>query len=260
MVFDDFLTGGLWAFLIVFARIGAILMIMPGTGDNFTPVQARLLFALAFSYILTPVLLDGLPAMPASSAAIVLVLAKEVFIGIFFGTIARILMSILDTAGMVISMQSSLANAQIFNPQMASQGSLIGAMLSLLGLVLLFALNLHHVLLTAAVNSYDVVPAATWSFPAGDFAAGLTDVFARSFMVAIQLAMPFFIIILMLYIAMGVLARLMPQLQIFIFAIPVQVMLALFVLVGSLHLIMTGWGQFFMETMIQYTGGGRGNV
>lgn len=258
MTFDNFLVGGVWAFLIVFARIGAFLMIMPGTGDNFTPVQARLLFALAFSYILTPVLLSGLPPMPASSVAIMLILAKEVFVGIFFGTIARMLMAILDTAGMIISMQSSLANAQIFNPQFASQGSLIGAMMSLLGLVMLFALNLHHVLLTAAVNSYDVVPANQWSFPAGDFAQGLAQVFANCFLIAVQLCMPFFLIILMLYIAMGVLARLMPQLQIFVFAIPVQVLLSLTVLVICLQIIMTQWGQFFMDTMLRYTGGGNG--
>ncbi len=258
MILENFIQGGIWAFLMVFARIGAILMIMPGTGDNFVPTQARLLFALAFSFILVPLLEPLLPAIPANSAAIVLILAKEVIVGIFFGTVARILMSILDTAGMVISMQSSLANAQIFNPQMASQGSLIGAMLSLLGLVMLFALNLHHVLLTAAINSYDVVPAKEWAFPAGDFAEGLARVFADSFMIAIQLSMPFFIIILMLYIAMGVLARLMPQLQIFVFAIPVQILLSLFVLLTSLHLIMNGWGQFFMDTMIKYTGGGSG--
>ncbi len=245
MVFENILMGGLWAYLMTFARVGAALMIMPGLGDSFTPIQFRLLFALAFTFIVSPLVAPLLPAIPPSSAALVLLMSKEVIIGLFFGTVARIMIATLDTAGMIISTQSSLSNAMIFNPQFASQGSLMGAMLSMLGLVLLFALNLHHMLLAGIVQSYTAFPAKEWVFPAEDFYKALLMFLSQSFAIAVQLTLPFFLIILMLYVGMGILARLMPQLQIFIFAIPIQVLLSLFVLLSTLHLIMTGWGQFF---------------
>lgn len=258
MVFENFIIGGVWAYLMIFARVGATLMIMPGTGDSFTPIQVRLMFAFAFCFLLTPVLADSLPPMPGNAAALGMVLVKEVLVGVFFGTVARILMAMLDTMGMVVSLQSSLANAQLFNPILATQGSLIGALFSMLGLVLLFALNLHQVLLTAIINSYDVIPAKEWVFPAEDFANALAAVFAKSFTIAIQLILPFFIIILMLYIAMGVLARLMPQLQIFVFAIPIQVLLSLFILMSTLQVIMISWGTYFGDMIMDLTGGSYG--
>lgn len=247
MIFEDFIIGGLWAFMMTFARVGAAIMIMPGLGDSFTPIQFRLLFALGFTYVVAPLVAPLLPAMPLSSAALVLLLGKEVLIGLFFGTVGRMMIAALDTAGMIISTQSSLANAMIFNPQFASQGSLVGALLSMLGMVLLFALNLHHMLLAGIVQSYSAFPAMDWVFPAEDFFKALTMFLSQSFAIAVQLTLPFFLIILMLYVGMGILARLMPQLQIFVFAIPIQVLLSLFVLLTTLHLLMGGWAQFFSD-------------
>lgn len=256
MAFQDFIIGGVWGFFMCFARIGAAIMIMPGLGDSFTPVQLRLLFALAFTLIVTPLVASMLPPIPPSAAAIVLLLAKEVGIGLFFGTIGRILIATLDTAGMVVSTQSSLANAQIFNPQFSTQGSLVGAMFSLLGLVLLFALDLHLVLLDGIIKSYDVFPAKDWYFPAQDFADVTAAFVSKSFRVAVELTLPYIIVVFMLYVAMGVLARLMPQLQIFIFAIPIQVTLSLLIVIGTLHIFMSAWAQFFTDGIASVVGGG----
>lgn len=258
MVFEDFIVGGLWVFFLTFARVGAALMIMPSIGDAFTPLQFRLLFALAFTLIVTPLTAEYLPAMPPSAPAVILVIAKEIMIGLFFGTVARMLIAVLDTAGMIISTQSSLANAQIFNPQFASQGSLIGALLSMLGLILMFSLNLHHLLLAGILRSYEAFPAKEWNFPAEDFAQATAMFLSQSFTVAVQLTLPFLIVVLLLYVAMGVLARLMPQLQVFIFAIPIQIILTLFILFGTLHVIMSTWANYFAEGIRAMLGGAYG--
>jgi len=212
------------------------------------------MFALAFSLLVTPLVLEYLPAQPESSMAMMLILVKEVMIGIFFGTIARIMIAILDIAGMIVSIQSAMANAQIFNPQFATQGSLMGAFMSMTGMVLFFAFGLHEYMLTGIVKSYAMLPAADWYFPAEDFARAMAGYFAQAFIIAVQLVMPIFIIILMLYASMGILGRLMPQLQIFIFLIPIQVTLALFIMISSLHLIMSAWGQHFMDVITSMFG------
>ncbi len=255
MFLDDILVGGVWVFLMTFARVGATIMIMPGTGDNFMPVQIRLMFALSFSLIVTPLVLEYLPAQPESSVAMIMILGKEILIGLFFGLIARIMMIILDVAGMMISFQSAMANAQVFNPQLATQGSIMGAFLSMTGMVLFFALGLHQIMLAGIIKSYEMLPAADWYFPAEDFARAMAGYFASAFIIAIQLTMPLMVIVLMLYAAMGILGRLMPQLQIFIFLIPIQVSIALFIMITSLHVIMTVWGQYFMDVISAMFGG-----
>lgn len=225
-----------YSFMLVFVRVGTAMMIMPGIGDGFVPERVRLLFALGFSAILTPLLAPVLPEFAPGGPAFIMLLAGEFVMGAFIGTIARIFMAALDTAGMLMSMHIGLSNAQIFNPAFASQGSVMGAFLSITGALLLFATNLHHLILGALLDSYQ-------TFPPGDlgtsFAGDLADTIARAvtqaFAIGFHFAMPFMIVTTMVYVAMGVLSRLMPQLQVFILSMPIQIMVGFmaFVLVVS---------------------------
>ena len=198
------------------------MLIIPGIGDNYVPTRIRLLFALCFSAIIAPVVDPFLPDLPGASAAFLFLVMGEFVIGIFIGTVARILMTALDTAGMVVATNMGLANAMIFNPSSASQGSVVGAFLSLVGAVLLFSTQLHHLMIYALVDSYQsfapgVIPAAE----------GMAETIAKtvntSFSVGFRMAVPFIVVGLMLYIMMGILTRLMPQIQVFILALPLQI-------------------------------------
>jgi len=241
---DAIITGGVFAFLLVFVRVGSAMMMMPGFGDNFIPMQIRLLFALALCLVLTPVLQLYLPAaQPASATALVVLLVMEATIGIFIGMVARILVMALATSGMVISMQSALASAQVFNPTLGGQGSLVGSLLSLLGVVLIFATDLHHMLIVAARDSYVL-------FPVGGVldSSSMAEVMARmvsgSFLLGIQIAAPFMVVALIMYLGFGVLARLMPQIQIFFLALPVQILVSLI----TLLLVLSAGMLFFLKS------------
>ena len=132
LTLETFLIGNVMAFLLCFARIGAALFIMPGIGDSMTPQQIRLYIALALSLVLSPLVASNLPVPLPTGPALFLLIVMEVLIGVFIGTVMRILMLALETAGMIISMMSGLGNAQLFNPSMATQGSLVGAFLSIM--------------------------------------------------------------------------------------------------------------------------------
>src|SRR5690606_646808 len=149
---------GVFAFMIAFTRIGTAMMIMPGVGDSFVPNNIRLYFALGLSVVLAPVLQPFMPVPLPALMVMFTLIGMEFVIGLFIGTIARVLISALDTAGMIISLMSGFANAQVFNPSMASQGSIVGAFMSVTGVVLLFALNLHHLLLYGVGESYHLFP------------------------------------------------------------------------------------------------------
>ena len=166
---NQILSTGVYAFFIVFIRLGAGMMAMPVFGDFFVPTRIRIVIALSFALVLTPVLQDTLPPQPQSPIDFAILIGQEFIIGAFIGSIARFLISSLDTAGMIISFKSGLSNAQIFNPGLGSQGSLIGAFLSTAGIMFLFATNMHHFLLITLTESYQYFPVGTMP-PSGTMA------------------------------------------------------------------------------------------
>jgi flagellar biosynthesis protein FliR len=248
---EEFLTTGVFAFMIIFVRFGTALMIMPGIGDSFVPPNIRLMMALAICLVVTPIIQPMVPnPLPAFPVMMVLIF-MEFVTGLFIGTIARILMTALDTAGMLISMASGISNAQLFNPQLATQGSLFGAFLSIMGVTMLFVTNLHHLLIHGLVESYQLFPIG--GVPdTGGMAELVTKAVASSFMVGFQIAMPFVIISLMIYIGMGVLSRLMPQIQVFLLAVPIQILLALLTMAIVISSIMLFWLSTFESGMVYF--------
>lgn len=238
---QQIVVGNLFAFLLIFMRFGSAIMLMPGIGDSFVTPQVRLLFTVSFCFVLTPVLSTALPAIPASTPALIILLLSEAFIGIFIGTVMRILVSALDTAGATISLQAGFANAMVFNPATATQGSLVGALYSLLGLTLIFITNLHHFLLAAVADSYILFPAQGLFPDLGSVSDIIARAVSTAFATGIQIAMPFVVVGLLINITFGLLGRLMPQIQIFFLALPVQILMSLVVLTMVLSAGMLYW-------------------
>lgn len=242
------LTTNLFAWLLVFTRVGTAFISLPGFGEAFVSARVRLVLALAVSLVLVPVLGPKLPAMPSQTFALFALIAGEAFYGAFIGLLARLIVATVETAGMIIAMQISLSNASVFNPAMAAQSSLTSALLGMTALVLLFATDLHHLMLLAVADSYSVfIPGQLPQF--GDFASAYGQLLSQSFVVATQLAAPFIILGLVFYLGLGLLARLMPQLQIFFIAIPAQIYLGLMVLGLTLSAVMMVWLQYAQSTL-----------
>jgi len=245
---ESFLVSGIFAFMLIFVRIGTAITIMPGLGDSFVPRQVRLFLALGLSLVLAPVVQPFVPNPLPALAVIFSLILMEFVIGLFIGTVARILMTALDVAGMIISMTSGLANAQVFNPSLASQGSITGAFLSMTGVMLLFATNLHHMLIYGLVKSYQMFPIGAVP-EAGGMAQMSTKAVSAAFLIGFQLAVPFVMVAMLLYIGMGVLSRLMPQVQVFILSLPIQIILSMITLFFVLSTMMLFWLTKFEEGM-----------
>ena len=194
---ETFLVSGIFAFILTFVRVGSAVIIMPGLGDSFLPTRIRLHAALAISFVMFPILLPFMPAKVPTTFALIHLIAMELTVGLLIGTVARIFMSALDTAGMVISSQSGLANAQVFNPTLAAQGSIIGAFLSMTGAVLVFSTNMHHMLLTGLVESYHMFPVETVP-DFGSMAELMSKAVSASFNIGVKLAMPFIVLTLLI--------------------------------------------------------------
>lgn len=251
---EHFLVQGVFAFMLTFVRIGAAMTIMPGVGDTFTPQSVRLYIALGLSLVLSPLVSQYIPDPVPTTAILFVLITMEFVTGIFIGTIARILMVALDTAGMAISMMSGLGSAQVFNPALATQGSLIGALLSVTGVLMLFATNMHHLLFLGLIGSYEMFPVGHVP-DTGSMAELMARAVASSFLIGIQISAPFIVVSLLLYIGMGVLTRLMPQIQVFLLALPLQIMLSLLTLMLVLSTGLMFWVAKFEDGMIYFMGG-----
>jgi flagellar biosynthetic protein FliR len=251
---EQFIALNVFAFIMTFVRIGTAVMIMPGVGDSFVPANVRLYFALALSVVLMPLVAVKLPSPVPTGALFFILIFIEFMIGALIGTVARILMAATDIAGMIISFQAGLSNAQLFNPQMAGQGSLIGAFLSVTGATLLFVLDLHHLMIMGLMESYTRFPVG--DIPdVGSMAQVVTNMIATSFLIACQMSAPFLILILILYTGMGVLSKLMPQLQIFILAMPVQIILSLIIMTLTVSAMMMYFTTAYRDALGAFLGG-----
>jgi len=246
---ETFLVSGIFAFLLVFVRLGTALTIMPGLGDSFVPRQVRLYMSLGLALTVSPVIQPYIPSPLPSIPVLFSLIMMEFVIGLFIGTIARVLMAALDVAGMMISTTSGLANAQVFNPSLSSQGSITGAFLSMLGVVLLFVTDLHHMLIYGMVESYEMFPVGAVP-DTGSMAEMMSRAVSASFLIGFQIAVPFIVIAMLLYIGMGVLSRLMPQVQVFILTLPVQIILSMITLFFVLSAAMLFWLTKFEEGMV----------
>ena len=247
-MFAALLPAEIFALLLVFARIGSAVMLMPGIGDPYVSPRARLLFALLLALIVTPLVSQTLPVLPESAIALGLLLIGEIVIGIFIGGLARLLMAALTTAGMLIAYMSSLANALVDDPSAAQQGSIAGSFLTLTAMLMIFTLDLHHLLIRGLVESYGLFLPGQ-ALPAGDFLEVVSRVVSRSFLLSFQIAAPFLAIGLIFYLGIGLLSRLMPQVQIFFVALPLQISAGLIVLFFALPVVIRWFITSFEETL-----------
>lgn len=245
---ETFLAGGVLAFILTFVRIGSAVMIMPGLGDSFVSERIRLHLALGLSFVLFPLVMPFIPQPLPQTFALFIIIATEFIVGLLIGTVARVFMTAMDTAGMIISMQSGLSNAQVFNPSLATQGSLMGALLSVTGVLILFETNLHHLLLQGLVESYQMFPVGQVP-DTGSMAEVMTKSVTAAFGTGVKLATPFIVLTLLIYVAMGVLARLMPQVQVFLLALPIQIVLSIVLLMLAASTLFLTWATFYENSL-----------
>ena len=240
-----------FALFMVFVRVGAAMMLVPGLGDAVVPRTIRLALAVALSAVIGPVVAAELPPLPSSPVALALLMAGEIAVGLLIGGAARLTMSGLQVAGTVIAFQSALGYAQTVDPSQGTQGAIVSAFFGLLGVVLIFVSNLHHLIIRAIHDSYTLFQPGALP-PVEGFAEIAVDLVAGSFLLGMQIAAPFIIYGLVFYTGLGLLARLMPQFQFFFIAMPLQITISLFILAVSVSAAMMWFLNYYEASMSQF--------
>lgn len=225
----QFLPEQIFAFMLIFARVGTAVMLLPGIGEAYVYARVRLGVALGLSLVLMPVVQAGLPGMPPTPIELLLLIAGEIVQGLIVGGAGRLLLSALNVAGMIISFQSSLAIAQSFDPNQGTQTALVSSFLSILGVLLIFVSGMHTMLIAGIHDSYQLFPVGQLP-PAGDLASLVVNIVASAFSIGLQMSAPFIIYGMVFYIGLGVIQRLIPSIQLFFILMPAQLTMAFLVL------------------------------
>jgi flagellar biosynthetic protein FliR len=230
-------------FMLVFARVGAMVMLLPGFGESNIPVRIKLAIALLLTLIILPLHRSAYQIDLNSMASLGVLMVHEIVIGIVLGATARVTLSALAVAGSVIAQQLGLGFVTAVDPTQGQQGLLIGNFLTILGMTLLFATDSHHLVIAAINESYRIFSPGEL-MPSGDVAALATRAFAAAFKIGMQLSAPFLVFGLVFNIGLGVLARLMPAMQVYFVGVPLSIMVG-FLIFG---LVLTG----MMATFLNY--------
>jgi flagellar biosynthetic protein FliR len=236
------------AFMLAFARIGAMVMLMPGLGEANIPVRIKLSIALMLTLVILPLHRSAYHIDMESMASLVVLMLHEIVIGIVLGATARVTLSALQVAGSIIAQQMGLGFVTSVDPTQGQQGLLVGNFLTILGVTLLFATDSHHLVIAALNESYTIFsPGETMA--SGDVAALATRAFAAAFKIGLQLSAPFLVFGLVFNIGLGVLARLMPQMQVYFVGVPLSIFAGFLIFAFVLTAMMGTFLDYFIGVM-----------
>jgi flagellar biosynthetic protein FliR len=239
-------------FMLVFARVGAMVMLMPGFGESNIPVRIKLGIALLLTLIILPLHRAAYQIDLTSMSSLGVLMVHEIVIGIVLGATARVTLSALAVAGSVIAQQLGLGFVTAVDPTQGQQGLLIGNFLTMLGLTLLFATDSHHLVIAALNESYRIFSPGEL-LPSGDVAALATRAFAAAFKIGMQLSAPFLVFGLVFNIGLGVLARLMSSMQVYFVGVPLSIMIGFLIFAFVLTGMMATYLNYFIGVMHELT-------
>jgi flagellar biosynthetic protein FliR len=231
-----------WAFaaVLLLARVGAACSLLPGIGEAELPATVRLLFVCAFSVLIFPGVMPLMPAVPADVPHILLMVAAELFTGLWLGWLTRLIMMALPMAGQMVAMAIGATNVLQPDAMLGAGASALSRLFGLAAPVLILAAGLHGWTLTALAGTYRLVPPGQF-LPIADTTATVVTAVGEAFALALRLAGPFLMAALLFHVSIGLVARLVPQLQIYFAAAPGQIAAGLALLAVAMLAISGTW-------------------
>jgi flagellar biosynthetic protein FliR len=220
-------------FLFVLLRMGALLTAVPFLDSRVIPFFFKFGLIVALSLLLMPMI--AIPAQPLAGLPLVFGLAvvKELLIGATIGLVVRLLFAGIQMAGQLIGFQMGFAIANVIDPATSDQVPLLAQFVDLVATLVFLLINAHHVLIRALVGSFEAIPPGGFQV-SRPLALQLVHNGGQMFMIALQVGAPVIVALLLTSVALGLVARTVPQMNIFIVAMPLNIIVGLLFLGVSL--------------------------
>ena len=233
----------LYAFLLIFSRVGAILMLMPTVGDTWVPMRVRLMAALAFSFLLTSVGL-GAGAAPESFIDGVTMVIAETATGLVIGGAMRFFLAAPAIAGQLTSQVISLSNIFTASGMPFQTSSVLGVWFLIGAIAFIFASGLHYLMLDAIASSYSLIPLGDFAHM-GDMAQQMTRIFAGVFMLGVQMASPFILLSIVFNLGAGLVNKMQMTMPVYFIAMPISILGGFYILAYAIGPVLTAYRGVF---------------
>lgn len=227
-------------FALVFARVCAALIFLPGLGEAAAPVTVRVGLSVAFSLLLAPILPPVPEAVQDGSPLALTILVKEVVTGLWFGWMVRLSALALSAAGQFVGLLMGLSNVLQQDAELGAQSNVLGALFSLSAPLLFLVTRLYELPLQALAGLFELVPVGAL-LPAADTAEAAIAAVGASFALAVQVASPFVLMAIAWYFIVGQIARVAHRMQVYFMSLPGQILAGLVLLAATAHLIIGAW-------------------
>ncbi|MDX8394778.1 MAG: flagellar biosynthetic protein FliR [Mariprofundaceae bacterium] len=211
--------------LLVFLRVSAIMLLIPVLGHNLVPSQVKAGLIAMVAFLLYPVVAGDVVKIPADPLIFFLFGVQEMVIAGILALMAQLIFSAVQFAGQLMSFQMGMAMANVFDPATSAQGAIIGQLASVLAMLMWLSVGAHHFFIMALVDSFTLMPIGEpWAYAGWPV---LNDAAANLFVLALKLVAPVLLLLFFVYVALGMVSRAVPQIQVFFVSFPLTIGLGL---------------------------------
>lgn len=222
---------------LIFLRISLLMMLLPVLGHKMVPATVKAGFVGLLTLLLYPVVSKHVPVIEADVVRFSFLAIQEMILAAALGLLAQLVFTAAQFAGQMMSMQMGMAMANIFDPATSSQSAIIAQFVGILAILMWLASGAHHMFILTLIDSFSILPpGSSWSFHGW---AAITDAAAAMFVLSIKLMAPVLLLLFFVYVALGLIARAVPQIQVFFVSFPLSVGLGLLILGLSLPAFMS---------------------
>lgn len=222
-------------FLVVLARVAGFIGAIPVFSSAQTPAKIKISMTVAFALLLYPTMSKGLPGVSFAPLAFTLFLIAEILLGMIIGLVARLVFTAVEYGATVIGFQMGFAAANVFDPTSERQIALISQFQNVFAILIFLAVDGHHLFFRLAIRSFELLPPGHLNL-SGDAVPFLMDLGAKMFALGVQFSAPVLAILLLSGLILGILARIFPQLNVFLLSFPINIATAFIVIALTLDL------------------------
>jgi len=232
-------------FLLIFVRVAAMMAILPIFGDQAVPVMVRLGLSFFLAVIVYPIVPKSV-LMPQGVSEFIFQLSQMFFTGLFIGFFGIVFFGAIQLAGEIAGFQMGFAIVSVLDPMSRIQMSIIAQFQNFMAILIFLLLNGHHLMIRGIVESFQYIPllGTTWT---GNLAQILIQMTGQMFVIAVKISAPVFVTLLLTNVGLGIVARTLPQMNVFIVGFPLQIGIGLATLALSVPLFFYIFEKYFVQ-------------
>lgn len=210
---------------LIFLRVSAIIFLLPVLGHKIVPGTVKAGLTALLTLLLYPLVADKVPVIPPQPLIFILFALQELLIAGILVMLGQLIFTAVQFSGQIMSYQMGMAIANVFDPATSAQGAVVAQLASVLAMLMWLAVGAHHTFILALFDSFTLLPiGAPWSFSGWEV---LNDAAAQMFVLALRLVAPVLLLLFFVYVALGMVSRAVPQIQVFFVSFPLTVGLGL---------------------------------